>query len=368
MRTQRVSPIKLLHDSEAKDDKIQAETQARQREEDAKNVTKHLGLPNNFKDYNRMIGNPISKINHKPQDMAQFQIDYDFAINHFHLVEYDKARKMGATETANRSISKNCFDRYLGHDVMIIAGNKSDISKEIMKRFNELFFNKKHEDGNYAFKDQYRNKWTYDEIIRRASLEGDSPIIEFTNDTRVFAFAASRSGKSQSFRGTDDVICAFLSEAAHTGMTEDQPLMDALLPNLAQRDDADLIMESTPNGKRGFFWNYWFATMLKLCEIFKKPVSWAMENHQGLVNMLWQNLKEASKLTYFPLMTDYTVGLREKILSQKFIDKMKNDPNLDFEQEFCCKFTTSQTAAFEILQPENYLDGEKSIDLSTLLK
>ena len=110
-----------------------------------------------------------------------------------------------------------------------------------------LFRDRRHEDGEYAFRDTYGNKWTYKEIIRRSNLK-TNPEIEFTNDARALAYAASSSGKSMSLRGTDDIISIFLSEAAHTGLTEDQPIMDALIPNLAQRSDADFIQETTGNG------------------------------------------------------------------------------------------------------------------------
>jgi hypothetical protein len=324
-----------------------------------------------------MIGNPFSKVIGEPCDVTPFQERYHYAINHYHLVQALKSRKMGSTETSNRSISLNVFDRYMGHDILFVAGNQLNTAKEIIKRFDELFHNKKHEDGEYAFKDTYGNRWKYEEIVRRSALEGMKPILEFRNDTRAFAFAASKSGKTSSFRGPDDIIAILLSESAHTGMEDDRPLIDGLLPNLSQRDDADLISETTGNGKRGFFYKYWIATMLILGKLYGMPEDKIMsadpvemkKSHMMLVDWLWNNLKHASKIDWFPIMTDYTQGVKYNILSGKFIEKMKRDPTIDFGQEFDCQFTSMRSAAFQVLTEDNYLaQDERSEDLTNLLK
>lgn len=320
---------------------------------------------NNFILFNRMIGNPISKITGVQQDMAEFQDDYHQAIQVWHTVEYNKSRKLGATETWNRSCGLNCFDRYEGHDVMFIAGNEVKVASEILLRFDELFRDRNQPDGYYAFREfepefeeelekgvsfeelqKHGTKIHHDEIIRRANF-GQNPIVEFKNDTRCMAFAASRQEKAQSFRGADDTIAAFVSEAAHTGMKNDQPIMTALEPNLAQRDDGDLILESTPNGRRGFFFNYWKETMRVLSEYFHIPVT----EHQNLVNKINAMWKHGQEITvdvdWWPLMTDYTYGLKHHILSQKYIDKQKRNGKLDFDQEYCCKFTSTYTQAIK---------------------
>ena len=68
-------------------------------------------------------------------------------------------------------------------------------------------------------------------------------------------------------------------------------------------------------------------------------------------------------------MTDYTLGLKHNVLSPKMIAVAKSDPNLDFAQEFKCKFTSPKSAAFDSLVEENFLpEGRRSIDLSSLLK
>jgi len=340
------------------------------------------GFSTEFIPFNRMIGNPISKITNVQQDMAEFQMRYHLAIQIHHLVQFLKSRKLGATESWNRSTALNCFDRYMGHDVMLIAGNEVRIANEILIRFDELFRDKYHEDGLYAFKtveteyldagytwkeaQQKGTIYKHDDIIRKANF-GTNPTVEFKNDTRVMAFAASRQEKAQSFRGTDDVICAFVSEAAHTGMKNDQPIMSALEPNLAQRDDADLILETTGNGRRGFFYNYWIQTMEIISNKLKIPVT----DHQGIVdaiNKLWEDGKKIDfPVDWWPIMYDYHIGIEENILSKKFIEMEKRNPKLDFEQEYCCKYTStySQAIKTEDLTFKDTLSADyvKSIDL-----
>ena len=337
--------------------------------------------------FRRMIGNPVSKITNLEQDMAPFQVDYHNAIQDFHWIIPLKSRKLGATETAITSIALNCFDRYIGHDIMIVAGNEVRVAKEILLRFYEFFEDREHKDGIYAFRGldptlvDKRHPWQkvhaeghkyhYDDFIKSAHLSQD-PTITFTNGTRVMAFAASRQEKAQTFRGADDVICIFLSEAAHTGMKTDQPIMNALEPNLAQRDDGDFILESTGNGRRGFFHDYWMYSMEVLAKQYRQPVT----RHQILVNQINNDWKHGRKIKaevdWFPLMWDYHVGLQANILSKKFIDKEKRNPKIDFAQEYECAFTSTYSAAIDttniIYKDPNAKDYVASIDYSEFLK
>ena len=334
-----------------------------------KNIRNDLVFPNDFQSFNKMIGFPLNRNLNKPQKMTDYQIPYDDAINKFHKVIFNKSRKIGATEAVIRSIAMNVFDRYKGHDIMIVAGNKLRIATDILKRLDELFRDKP--GTGYSFKEPGKdgNVWHYDKLIRRRTF-GNIPEIEFTNDTRVMAYAASINEKSQSFRGTDDVACIFLSEAANTGMKKDQPIMNALLLNLANRDDGDFILESTPNGRRGFYFNYWMMMM----EILSKQFNMKITEHQQLVDhllYLWKNKKKIPfDVDWFPLMIDYTEGIKAGVISEKFIKEQKRDPNLDFNQEYCCKFTSTYTQAIDVsnlqtLPPEK---GEvESQDLLSLV-
>lgn len=285
------------------------------------NLTTDVSIPNDFQQFCEMLGYPQNRNTGESQKMTDYQLEYDYAINNYHKVIVNKSRKLGATESAIRSIAKNVFGRYAGHDVMIVAGNQLNIAREILKRFDELFFEDPKTGHVFKTPDADGNLWSRNELIRKTSINSQFPVIEFRNDTRVFCFAASKSGKSQTFRGPDDTICIFLSEAAHVGMVEDGPLMTALAPNLANRDNADFIMESTPNGRRGFYYNYWMDTQAKI--------------------------QAGEESSWYPLEWDYTFGLAAKVLSKKFIEQQKNDVEVDFAQEYCCKFTSTKTAAFD---------------------
>src|SRR3989338_1177630 len=328
-------------------DKIGNNSRTSQKENQT--ASKDMGFPTDFINFRRMIGNPYSKVLDKVQDMAPFQEDYHNAIQEFHWVIPLKSRKIGATDTAITSFALNCFDRYTGHDVMIVAGNELRIAKEILLRFYEFFTDKHHEDGFYAFRQiepEYLDagytwqesqkkgqKIFYNDLIKSARLSQD-PVIEFNNGARVFAFAASKQEKAQTFRGTDDVIAILVSEAAHTGMKNDQPIMNALEPNLAQRDDADFVLESTGNGRRGFYFKYWIQIM----EMLAKQFNMRVDNHQSLVDKLhrlWHDNKIAFELDWFPLMWDYKVGIKEGIISEKLINREKRNVEIDFAQEYC---------------------------------
>lgn len=317
-------------------------------------VTKDLGFPLDFQNYNEMIGWPLNRNIDKPQQMAWFQLLYHYDIQQYHREQINKTRKGGFTETVDRSVALNVFDRYLGHDFMVVAGNELRIAKEIIIRFDELFKDKPQADGaKYAFKDPYGNKWHHDDLIRKANF-GQEPLVEFFNDTRVFGFAASKQGQRQSFRGPDDIIGIFVSEAAHTGMSDDYPLVNALEPNLANRDYGDIIYESTPNGKRGFFYD-----RAMRCEAVLNQYQFATDEErcQKLMELVGWNYR------VFP----YTVALDVGIISQKFIDHAKKDPEVDFEQEYMCKFTTTKKATFDekvIEEAEKALGKHTSVDLS----
>ena len=313
--------------------------------------SKTYGFPTDILNFRRMIGNPYSKVRNQYQDFAQFQEDYHDAIQDFHWVQVLKSRKIGSTDTGITSFALNTFDRYAGHDEMLVAGNELRVAKEILLRFYEFFEDRQHEDGVYAFRQiepelleagytwqeaqKKGTKWYYDDLIKSVRLSQD-PIIEFKNGTRFFAFAASKQEKSQSFRGTDDVIAILLSEAAHTGMKNDQPIMNALEPNLAQRDDADFLLESTGNGRRGFYFKKWQQAM----DILSKEFNIRADKHQEIVDCLhkmWRGGKKLPEiLDWFPLMWDYKVGIAEGIISQKYIEKEMRNPEMDFQQEFCC--------------------------------
>jgi len=77
-------------------------------------------------------------------------------------------------------------------------------------------------------------------------------------------------------------------------------------------------------------------------------------------------------LDWYPLMWDYRIGLQHNVLSKKFIEREKNSPKLDFEQEYCCKFTSTYSAAILAkdltFKDTTAKDYEPSIDLLEALE
>src|SRR6185437_1194760 len=181
-------------------------------------------------------------------------------------------------------------------------------------------------------------KWAYGDLVMRYS-KSPIPMVEFYNGHRHFCAAASKSGKAQSFRGLDDVISVFFTEAAHSGAIDDYPIYTALTPLLANRDIGDLVFESTPNGKRGFYY-----------DITMDAKSVPKKNH------------------YHYIEVDYTEALKYGVLSKEYIERQKKDPRVDFPQEYMCRFTTTKRAAIPEDEIQVITDPEKQPeDLSAFL-
>lgn len=267
---------------------------------------KGINLPKDFVKFNKIIGQPKHPESLKPTPIYDYQLDYFNAWVTHHKLILNKSRKIGATETALRIIAYLALHGvYAGHRVMIVAGNKQDIANRFVQRFKDLFT---------KFEDNDGKKWNYNDII---SEESSKHIILF-NGTHIQAYPAN-----ESVRGEENVKCVFMSECAFINRLDDTRVYNALHPNVANIADADFILESTPNGRRGFFWYNWDANS-----------------------------------EYTKLEQPYTVSFN-KLLSSQFIEKERKNPKINFEQEYECKFTTSINAVF---RPEEINFVEKQIN------
>ena len=224
-------------------------------------------------------------------EVFDYQIDYFDAWQKHHKLILNKSRKIGATETALRIIAYNCLrGNYSGHRVMIVAGNKQDVANRFIQRFKSLFTN--------GFTDLTGKEYTYEDIITKEDSKSC-----LVNNAYVQAYPSN-----ESVRGEENVKCVFMSECAFINLIDDTKVYNALHPNVANISDADFIMESTPNGKRGFFWTNYDANS-----------------------------------EYHKLDQPYTVSLG-MLLDEEFIKKEKANPKIDFEQEYCCLLYTSDAA------------------------
>lgn len=216
---------------------------------------------------------------------------------------------------------------------MLVAGNKEPIARDIMNRLYTLF-----EDG---LTDDNGIHWTQEQII--PSFTKSPLVMEFWNGTKVIGSTASKSGKSSSFRGYSDVVAWFITEAAFTGVNDDYPILNGLTSLTANRDDGDMILESTPNGKSGFFHDL------------------SMDASE---NLKFKNRLGPNKFYYMEI--DYTHAVKEGVIAKSHIETERANTRIDFDQEYCCKFTSSSNAAFYPLESDNFNDEEELEDLTSL--
>jgi len=260
--------------------------------------SKVLLLPPAFKEFNGVIGNPTHPETGDKNPIFDYQVDYFKAVQQYHKVILNKSRKIGATETALRIILYNILmGNYANHSVMIVAGNRQSIANKFIKRMRNIL--------REGFVDLNGIPWYTESLITNDT----SSYLEFFNGCEVEAFPAA-----DAVRGIENTICIFMSEAAFIDLIDDREVYNAVKPNIANITNADFILESTPNGRRGFYYEEYRSAQKNLNE-FK-----------------W-------------LEQPYTVAVGG-LLSRQFIDNERKNPKIDFEQEYMCKFTTSQSAAF----------------------
>lgn len=250
-----------------------------------------------FKLFNRCVGNPIHPATSQSTDIFDYQEEYEHEWNTYHKLLLNKSRKIGATETALRIIAYNCMNgTYKSHHrVMIVAGNNQDVANRFLARFVAIF--------GKGFNDLDGVWWPLEKLIP----EKQSSKATMFNGIHIQAYPAN-----ESVRGEENVICVFLSESAFINLLDDSKVYNAVHPNIANIGHADFIMESTPNGKRGFFWELYMDK----------------DNE------------------YRKLEQPYTVSMG-KLLDEATIQNEMRNKKIDFEQEYCCKFTTSLTSVFK---------------------
>lgn len=272
-------------------------------------------LPLDPQKFNKLIGYPKHPSTLVPSPILDYQLEYIKAIMNDLRVILNKSRKIGATETALRAICQQCYSEYIGHNVLIVAGNRQPEANVMLERFKDLFV-----DGWTDLNDRH---WAYRDLI----MNERSDRVDLYSGVTVRTIPANH----RALRGQANVKCVFFTEAAHIDSLNDEKVWGAVKPMVANDDTAAVVVESTPAGIRGFF-------------------------HDEFHN----DQNGYKKMEY-----DYTWGLRGGLFTNQFIDQEKKDPRpWYFPQEYGAQFLAGGKAAITI-PDQARLDGEL-VDLDTL--
>ena len=246
-------------------------------------------LPNAPRLFNEMIGFPIHPMTNLPSPLLPYQLD---------ILEYKgkdliivKSNKIGITETilrdmAYRGVAGDCR----GYMLMLGAQDER-LAKENMRRLQNIFL------GSRVLAPM---------IIGQPTTTR----LELTNGTIYLVVPRSAAAR----RGWARMKYAFLDEAAHYGLLEDEEFLSATTSRLSNTDGY-LRMASTPLGQRGFFHRMCLAG-----DVGGTPL-------------------KVIRLTYHVALGT--------LIGQDFIDKEKSRLGPLFGQEYECQFLSSQNAALE---------------------
>ncbi len=235
--------------------------------------------------FNHQIGLPLHPVTLQQMGLMPYQ--YEF-VRHIpekrnRLIHINKSRQIGVTELVLRVLAFHCFHKYKGGKIMIIAGTREDTAAKIMARFKQLFKN---------------ISWTVVEDTHKL-------ILRLANGTVVEALPSN----SDAIRGDTKIRAVFVDEAAHFKLKDDSVVMDAIRP-IIFTNKSDLFLVSTPNGRRGFFYDI------------------SREENE-----------------YLKLYFDYKMAINW-IYTQEDIDRELQRKEIDVEQEYMCQFTTTRHSYF----------------------
>lgn len=242
-------------------------------------------IPEDFVEFNQMIGLPKSKI--PPfEELPLFPYELQIIANlnahkNYALV---KARGIGATELILRWIlHKAILNQVPGRKFLIITGNRLDLAQDHIKRMIVLCQKIPH--------------------IITGSVSQDSIQI---GKSEIIAMPARPSA----IRGYENVDVIFADEAAHWDLVDDSPVLEAIEPHRT-KSDAHIIIVSTPNGRRGFF-----------ADIFHND-----------------------NTRYYRDTMPWTVS-EDLLISREEVEKIRKEDWHRFEQEYNCQFMTTRYSAF----------------------
>lgn len=210
----------------------------------------------------------------------------------FHV---NKSRQIGLTEICLRIIQYQCFHKYEGGRVMIIAGTREKTTKKVMGRLRQMFKPINH------------------------TLEGNTSdlLIKLKNGTEIEGLPSN----SEAIRGDTKIKAILIDEAAHFGIVDDSVVLDAVQP-IVMTNKSDLFLVSTPRSQRGFFYDI------------------AMSEN------------DFKKLQY-----DFTNAIGW-IYSKEEMDKELQRTDIDVDQEYRCQYTSARNSIFGVIDDASTEDFE----------
>ena len=197
-----------------------------------------------------------------------------------------KSRQIGMTHAVLWSLLYYALYGFIkGHKAIIIPGTRSELSEDHIGLLKRAL-----ESGGY------------NELIDNTNTTKSK--ITFKDGTEIRAMPSNTT----TVRGLA-VKFVFLDEAAMFDDKEQKEILNSIRPTIATTK-GHICMISTPRGRRGVFYN-----------VISEHNSW----HK----------------TYFP----YTVA-QGRLLPQEHIDKEMKAPDVDFQQEYNCAFSTPDNAVY----------------------
>lgn len=321
MSSEYNSAKQMVESIEANEQERLALMAERQRQMTAMQGKPTFQIPVDYHNFNKFIGMPIHPATNLPANRLRTQ---QYILND--LVEenktawiiVDKSKKIGITDGVLRVIAHKCFSKYMGPrsqpgEVMLVAGNRwehviGDATK-VMPRFQKMLEPLE----QYGF---------------IADKSSKSITVEYGGQQCIInAYPSNPSA----LIGKPNVRAIFLDEAAFTGITHDSEVFSQLHDNLANTM-GDFFMISTPRGRRGFFFNMWD----------KKPTGWIPKLWTFEVGLMWEagNARTDGPGSATPMPSD------PPLFDERFIDAQKDNPEVDFKQDFCGEFTSSNNGIF----------------------
>lgn len=202
-------------------------------------------IENEYVKFNIQIGNPKHPATLEPMPMMQWQVRFfdEMVIAREKRkglaplkVHENKSRQIGATDNGQRFFAfhgSGEFEQrsrhwYIGKKIINIAGTREKTAKKIQTRLRALFNN----------------------IENTIADNGTDLWFKLKNGTEYEAMPSN----SEAIRGDTKIGAIAVDEAAHFKLVDDSEVIDAIIP-IVDTNLADLFLRSTPNGRRGFFYN-----------------------------------------------------------------------------------------------------------------